>query len=420
MQDLFHRLGRALVIVAVFLLMWVLNYRLGISLLGNMANRDFMSLWTGGKAVLSNTDPYAPGAWPELRLEYGSTWIRDPVCPFPLWTLVAVAPLSLLPLDAAAALLTTLSEAALILTIGIMLGSAERGPKRLGRAAQPPPRTVRASTSFRESKLESKGHLERRLIVFLVLLAAMLSRPFLTTLIHGQLAALLTASLAVGVVLYARGQSFKAGMVLSLLILKPNLPVLFLPAVALLFLVRRDWHGTLGLASGGLGLLLLAWMVQPGWFVEWLGVSEKTRVTFGMPTLWGLAFDLAPERRLTLGIALTATVTAVVLLVVAKRSDNPQLGMGLAICGSLMVTPYLWNYDQLLLLVPALIAFNRVEARSWLRVTTWFVVVLVIPWGLFWIANRRGFDALSVFVTIVTGACLFTCCLLEDSTTRSA
>ena len=48
-------------------------------------NRDFMSLYAGGKAILRGLDPYDPAVWSPLRAELGSTWMPDDRTPFPLW-----------------------------------------------------------------------------------------------------------------------------------------------------------------------------------------------------------------------------------------------------------------------------------------------------------------------------------------------
>jgi hypothetical protein len=98
------------------------------------------------------------------------------------------------------------------------------------------------------------------------------------------------------------------------------------------------------------------------------------------------------------------------LFLVAGRRDHWQLGIGLAMCGSLLVTPYLWNYDQMLLVVPALIALCCAKRCRLLGVAAWFIVLSVLPWGLFWIANWRGFDPLSALVTVaVTGYLCASC-----------
>ncbi len=53
-------------------------------------NRDFMSLFAWGKAILRGLDPYDPAVWNPLWAELGSIWMPNDRTPFPLWTLLLV------------------------------------------------------------------------------------------------------------------------------------------------------------------------------------------------------------------------------------------------------------------------------------------------------------------------------------------
>jgi hypothetical protein len=365
----------ALLFSSACLLILIANYLLGAGLMGNMADRDFMTLWMGGKALLLRLDPYDPQVWTDLHVRYGSQWMNDPTCNYPLWTLVVLAPISLLPLQIAVACWMTASEMSLILAVLLLT--------------------------------RIMAHPGKHLLTLSALLGALLFRPFITSLTSGQLAPLLLLLLAGGAALYARGQSLGAGLLLALLLLKPNLLLLLLPAVGLLLLARRDGRGLLGLGLGIAGLFGFSWLLRPGWPLRWLAVSAKAGVVTGTPTLWGLAFDLVgKEHWMLAGTLATALVSGGVLLLVVRRREEWMFGIGLAVCGSLLVTPYLWNYDQLLLLFPALIALHRAKGRRPLAIAAWFVVLFLIPWGLFWIANRRGVDPLSGFVTAAVMAYL--------------
>ncbi len=81
----------ALPLVAVLGGLTWLHYRYAVAPL-DFANKDFMSLWTGGKAVLLGLDPYHPSVWQSLRATYGSVWMPDARAPFPLWTFLLMTP----------------------------------------------------------------------------------------------------------------------------------------------------------------------------------------------------------------------------------------------------------------------------------------------------------------------------------------
>jgi hypothetical protein len=256
---------------------------------------------------------------------------------------------------------------------------------------------------------------DRWRVLLLALGGAFLSRPFLSTLIHGQLSPLLVLVVAGGILLYKQGRSFHAGLVFAVLLLKPNLFILFFPALGLLLFARRDWRALMGLSFGSIGLLAISWLLQPGWISQWTDVTAKTSVTFGTPSIWGLVADLAPlERWITLGALGVCLVSGFTLYLLVRRKNAWLLGISLAICSSLLVTPYLWAYDQLLLLIPALVAFQSTEEPSLFQTVGWWSSLILIPWGLFWVAQSRGSDSLGGLVTVTVAGYLCISWWLKD------
>ncbi len=370
-------IASAVLLGLAFLLVTVLNYHIVVTVLGGMVNKDFMSVWTGGKALVLGLDPYDPEVWPVLRTQYGSTWFPDPTCPFPLWTLMFFVPLSLLPLPVAGAIWTTVCEVSLVVSIPLLLGAT-----RSNQSA-----TVRV----------------------VMLLGALAFRPFIASLVNGQMVPVLLPVLAGSAYLYSRGQSFWSGVLMSLLITKPNLFPLFFIALGLLLLVRKDWSGLGGLAAGGGALLVTSWIISPGWLFRWLrvGVDKTTRV-FGTPTLWGLSYELVGGTLWTPVAAGVAILLSLLTLVLVFRWRKEWLSaLGLALCASLLVTPYMRAYDHILLLLPAVTAAMYGQNRRPSKLAIWLGIIVVLPWVLFGIAIARGFDQWSVLVTIVTVIYLF-------------
>lgn len=358
--------------------------------MGNMADRDFAHLATGVKALVLGLDPYDSNIWPDLRKSFGGTVVQDPACIYPMWTLVLFAPLALFPFPLAVSLWMTASEFALVVSVGLL--------------------TV------------AKNSRRSRWLIFSALLGSLLFRPFVVSLTSGQMLPFLLLIVAAASFTYIRGRSFWSGFLLGLVIAKPHLFILFLPAVGLLFLTRKDWHALGGLLVSIVILFVTSWLIRPGWLWRWLEARAKASLTFGTPTIWGLAFDIVGlEHWILIGAVAAALVSGLTLFLIVRRSEAPAFGIGLAVCGSLLVTPYLWNYDQLLLLVPALIALGCATADYPLpSIAMWFFVMVVIPWGLFWIANLRGFDPLSAFVTVAIMACLLIACWRGDRASVSA
>lgn len=335
-------------------------------------NRDFMSLYAGGKAILRGLDPYDPDVWLPLRAELGSTWMPDDRAPFPLWTLLLVLPFATLDLGWAAAAWLAFSLCALGGGLFLLINTYYPKPLPVAEFA-------------------------------LVALFTFIYRAALVSMTNGQITFLLFFLLALFLWLVRRERPFLAGIVLSFVIIKPNAFVLFVPAFGLWLLWRRRWRILAGAATGGLVLFVLSWLVLPGWLFEWLNVTGKTEVTAITPTVWGLAYEIWPEGWALLGLVFVVVVTAVLGLVIFR---NPNLTetevMPLALIGSLLVTPYAWVYEHLLLLIPSIIVFLAVKKRR-LASSIWTILTLVLPWSTLWLADIRQTDTLTASVPLLVG-----------------
>lgn len=335
-------------------------------------NRDFMSLYAGGKAILRGLDPYDPDVWLPLRAELGSTWMPDDRAPFPLWTLLLVLPFAALDLGWAAA--AWLAFSLCVLGGGMFLLINTYYPKPLPVAE-----------------------------FALVALFTFIYRAVLVSMNNGQITFLLFFLLALFLWLVRRERPFLAGIILSFVIIKPNAFVLFVPAFGLWLLWQRRWRIIAGAATGGLAMFVISWLVLPGWLFEWLNVTGKTEVTAITPTVWGLAYEIWPEGWAILGLIFVVVVTAVIGLIIFR---NPRLTetevMPLALIGSLLVTPYAWVYEHLLLLIPATLVYLMTQRRG-AAALAWLLVAFLMPWGTLWLADSRKSDTFTATVPLVTG-----------------
>lgn len=189
--------------------------------------------------------------------------------------------------------------------------------------------------------------------------ASFLFRPFWATLKLGHLSAFLTLDLAATIWLWNRGRWFAGGVALSLLALKPNLGAPLLAGLGLWLLIRRRRDAIGGIAAGGLGLLALGWLADPGWIGKFLAIgNEKLASTFGFaPTIWGLAVYLSGFRMsigLPLGILACLACTGLMVWHL-RRIPDPVLAFTSIVALVMLITPYLWSYDQTLLLLPVIV-----------------------------------------------------------------
>ncbi|MCP4421282.1 MAG: DUF2029 domain-containing protein [Chloroflexi bacterium] len=146
----------------------------------------------------------------------------------------------------------------------------------------------------------------------LLVLGAFTFRGTLISLRGGQITFVLLFILVLFLTLMRNGRPFWAGFALAFVILKPNPFVLLLPLVGLWFFQRRQWRAIVGVAVAGAILFIGSWALLPGWLPGWLDVRGKTIITFMMPTVWGIAYDLSGEWWAAVGLLLAAAVTAVI------------------------------------------------------------------------------------------------------------
>ena len=127
------------------------------------------------------------------------------------------------------------------------------------------------------------------------------------------------------------------------------------------------------------------------------------------PTIWGVAYELTPEWWAVLGLLLAVGITAVIgwLVFVRPVGRDETAVLALAIAGSLIVTPYTWVYEHLLLLFPLVVIFLRIRNRWWGTAVYGFLA-FILPWTLFYIAKERwGIDTLTILVPFIIGIAFY-------------
>lgn len=348
------------------LVAWV-NYSTLASQYDGMASQDFMSLWTGGKTIALGTNPYDVTVWRSLRAAHGSQMLTDTVAPFPMWTFVFFVPFSYLSTQAAGAVWMTISEFALIVgivTLARVLGWQDRTP-------------------------------------WILLLGTILFRPVFPAISNGQLVPVLLALLIAAYLLYQRGHPFASGFVLAFQVLKPNLALFLLLTIGWCFLVRRDWRALAGLIAGGLFLLLISLIPQPGWLFDYLKNAEKTRSTRGMPTVWGLTYvslgaDVWPASAIVTGFLFYLILLT---LIWRDRGRDWLFSLSLSVIAATFLTPYAWTYEQVILLFPNIVAlrWGLTSGRSsrGLWWAGWWLIGIVASWVFLLIALQRKLEIIS-------------------------
>jgi hypothetical protein len=120
-------------------------------------------------------------------------------------------------------------------------------------------------------------------------------------------------------------------------------------------------------------LLTVGFLQNPHWISAYWGIGNtKLAETFGgSPTVWGLG-ALISHNQITATLIFGSLTGLLVLfgflrvLLSAHPTMRPVDVVALAVCVTLLVTPYTWTYDQLLLILPltsAILAMDRIGVR---------------------------------------------------------
>ncbi len=341
-------------------------------------NSDFFSFWLAGRMVWTGQSQYSAVDWIQAHRQFEASWVSDDRFLYPLPLAWFFVPLGILPLYHAFVIWDFLLGAMILLSSLLLL--------------------------FRSKEPGQRAY------ILPILAGIIIFRPTFLTLFNGQLGGLLLIVLT-GVVLFWEKEKWLAGgLLLSLVALKPNIGVPILLILSFWLLAQKRLGALLGLAAGGLVLLLAGMILNVRWLVEYLSVgSTKVSATFGyVPTLWGLAaYSTRFDRPATFavgGIAVAAVLTGVLWLIWKRRSDlAPLWAVILAITASLLVTPYSWPYDQLLLIIPMIAIMMEMMSRGYpfLLTAMAFLLLDVVAILLISLPSPAQLAIFSVFVPLV-------------------
>gem|GEM_PF-394366 len=289
-------------------------------------NNSFFTFWLSGQMAWTDAHPYSSADWVGGHHANGAEWIPNQIFPYPLPLALLTAPLGLLPISQAYILWTFLSQA----TVAVV---------------------VLGLTAFWEG-------LNRRLFAIFILVALVLNGNIILMLLVGTIGSLFLLFLFLALYFKHKGWDVAAGMVLALLALKP--PLLAIVAlVGLWLLVRRDWKMIAGIVAGGLALLVIGMLQDVEWVAKFRGASENlfnmrlgNQPTIISYTRLACGGDMACA--LSFYIVISLALVGLYAWLVWKRRDtlSPMAVFSAAIPLGVLLPPYLWSYDYVLLVLP--------------------------------------------------------------------
>ncbi len=331
-------LGFILVGVGVFVLFNWLN----VVSSEDYRQRDLAIFWLNGHALLNGQNPYIRPEW-FAATKATNVVFHNPIFLYPPWTAIVLLPLGAMPIGLAALFLLVSSEVCFA------------GAFWLGRQLlewQAPALTW----------------------LYLLIALAVLSRP-LSVLIHnGQLALwlLFPATLAGWWLVKSNNQDFWAGLLVALLLIKPQLAICPALALGVWVVWERRWRVLVGAVTGACGLVMLSlplgWGSWQGW-LEYMG--EKTEAVQTCPTIWGAFYQIfGASSHPTVWYAASLVACGLIVAVMAitlwrlhkQGWLNPTLKLLLLLSfgfvGAETIMPYGLVYDQVVLILPFMVGYS--------------------------------------------------------------
>jgi hypothetical protein len=303
---------------------------------------DFQVFYAGAAAIAAGRSPY----------------VGDFVSP--PWFALALVPLAWLPLDLARGVWLALNLALLLIT------------------------TVACA---RLIGLEWPG---RRLLLAALLFG--LWPPVEFGLKLGQNSLLVWALILATLLAAHAGRFGAAGALLALALVKPQLVWLFVAALAVLAARRSALTRYLGAGVGMLAALVLAVAVlAPDAYADLLALRPRTWNYWGSTVaLPPLLADVASSPAVAVALYLPAAAAGSLALLRAWARDWPRVLpylAALAACATLLLTPYAYPYDAVLLQLPALWLVARAEIHWRLGPRPWLVIAACALGGA-WLLER--------------------------------
>lgn len=325
-------MNRALILAPVALLVAAL---LAVALLGagssvipDLPVNDFVEYWAAGSLNLSGQNPYDPGLMLERERSVGYVGNEALMMFNPPLVLTLVMPFGALPYQTAALVWLVLQAAALVWSCFVLWDLAG-GKARL------------------------------RWVAFACGLAFL---PTILALMLGQISILLLLGIALFLRFEREGRMTAAGASMTLLLIKPHIVYLLGVAFIVLWLRSRDRRIVMGVALGGVSLLVpLAF--NPSVYAQHFALTRNASLTHFTTSTLGQMLRLATGDLSRFGFQFVPMVLGLSYLATRLRRNRHAVWdwnreMPFLVIVSVATAAYGWLYDQVVLLVAAIPMFS--------------------------------------------------------------
>jgi hypothetical protein len=318
-----------------------------VTILRDPYQMDFISYWAAGKLALQGHAPLAYDFAAHRAVELQATMVAGIPFGYPPAFLILAAPFAVFPYPPAAIAWVLLSWAAYAVAVRLWAPNAWW--------------------------------------------LAMAMPPLLINAITGQ-AGFLIAALFIGGMALLPKRPLLGGILLGLMVIKPQLGFVLPFALA----AAREWRAFVGAAASSVGLLLLGQIVF-GWpsYQAWFGnaslyssvVADGLAGWQRMASVYSaLRFDGLGAVPAWIAQGLVALAAVVACCLLWLRSGDWGARAGALAAATALASPYLFGYDNLLLIVPLAWLVSR-GRHSVLLAIAWALMLLQLLQALGWAAG---------------------------------
>lgn len=286
---------------------------------------DFSGIWSGPATVLAGVSPWDPEHYVKTAIALGTKTPDALVDDYMPWEVVALLPLGLLPLEAAAWVWMIASMTVAALALRALL------------------------REFLPGRAAVHGCLG---------LALFVGQPGFHTIVLGQWALLLMSAVAAIVLAARAGHARRAGFAALALLAKPQLFVWTALGLAIPALFDSRYRRFIAFAIVVAGALVVsAWLAFPEWFPAWISDIPARRTGRSAVLLSAFGQLMGTPGRI---VAIAVIAAGLVLASRFVPGSDPWLAMWLALSSAGAI--YGWSYDHVLLFVPLVIASGVLAA----------------------------------------------------------
>ena len=300
------------------------------------ANSDFFTFWLSGRLFSLGENPYNSQIWIAGHHQFGASWIPNDTFIYPIQVSVLFAPLGLLPLYQAFVVWDTLSQFMIFFAVVLLL---------------------------RANSNQSLKHFILPLFTGITLFG-----PAIAYVIKRTTEWIALIRRCSDCLFMEKGKWRQGAILMVILALKPNLGIPIIGLLSVYLILQKQISSLITLIISGAFLVFVGFVQNPNWVIEfWNAGNTKLSQTFGIsPTIWGIsAFSCRYVPNCTIGYGICVSLLFIIgylyLLVKKRNILSPSLAVGLAVTITLLLTPYTWTYDQLLLVAPIVLSFATGE-----------------------------------------------------------